>query len=291
MSARFHLTHIIPSERLHIFQGYSEIIETVHWGLANLGFEVTYAVNRFQPGAVNVVFGAQMLGVATLETFPRNTIVYNLEQIAGLAADAVPPGLRYCAAHFAVWDYSEFNLPTWRALEPRVPVKHVPIGYAPVLTRIASAAEQDIEVLFYGGPGGNRLRIFHDLCHKLVRTVFVHGLYGKARDGLIARSKLVLNINQYSRTSVFEIARVSYLLANRKAVVSDFSPQSKLEPDIGSAVLLVATETLVDECVRLLADDARRARLEDAGFAFIRRRDIRTILGAALDGANPSSPP
>ena len=36
----------------------------------------------------------------------------------------------------------------------------------------------------------------------------------------IARSKIVLNLHQYD-AQVFEIVRVSYLLANRRAVVSE----------------------------------------------------------------------
>ena len=43
---------------------------------------------------------------------------------------------------------------------------------------------------------------------------------GKTRDDLIARSKLVLNVNRYKHARVFEVARVSYLLGHGKAVVS-----------------------------------------------------------------------
>lgn len=136
--------------------------------------------------------------------------------------------------------------------------------------------------LFYGGPGGYRLGIFYDLCQNLVRAVFVHGLYGASRDSLIARSKLVLNINQHSRTNVFEMARVSYLLSNRKAVVSDFSSSTKIEYDLSDVIVLTPTDRVVQECLQLLADDARRVELEESGYEFMTKRDITGILSAAI---------
>ena len=44
----------------------------------------------------------------------------------------------------------------------------------------------------------------------------VFGLYGPPRDALIARSKIILNMHLYD-AKVFEIVRVSYLLANLHA--------------------------------------------------------------------------
>ena len=59
--ADFHVLHWIPDPRLHIFNGYNEVIETVIWGLRALGHDVTYAVNQLRGGAVPIVFGAQQL--------------------------------------------------------------------------------------------------------------------------------------------------------------------------------------------------------------------------------------
>jgi hypothetical protein len=274
-----HLVLIIPNKKLHIFHGYDEIIETMHWGLAQSGYRVTHAINRLDPGAVNIIFGAQMLRVEDLRRLPAHTIIYNLEQVAGARPEALRESLQYCGEHFRVWDYSEFNLPTWQQFNSARPPVHVPIGYAPILSRIDKPEIQEIDVLFYGGPGGQRLRIIHDLCTRLVRTVFVHGLYGKARDGLIANSKIILNINQYPEFGIFEIARASYLLANSKAIVSDFSETSKIESDIRGAINFCALENIVQECLNLLEDDPARARLEKDGFDIMSRRDIRKILG------------
>lgn len=284
MGRRFHLCHIIPHPRLHIFHGYKEVIDSIGWGLNQLGHAVTYEVNKFSPDATNIVFGAQMLDPAILRGLPSDTIIYHLEQIAVLDPDQIRESIRYCAEHFEIWDYSEFNLPTWKAIHGQCRLSHVPIGYAPILSRIGKPPIQDIEVLFYGGAGGTRLQIFADLCQKLVKTVFAHGLYGESRDNLIARSRIVLNINQYPDSHIFEIARVSYLLANRKAVISDYSASSKIESDIREAILFKPNEQIVDECLRILEHPDQIAELENKGFESISRRDIRNILAPALIG-------
>ena len=52
------------------------------------------------------------------------------------------------------------------------------------------------------------------------RVEWLLNLYGADRDALLARSKIVINMHQHD-AQVFEIVRVSYLLANRRTVVSE----------------------------------------------------------------------
>ena len=61
--SRYHLAHIIPDPRIHGFKGFQEVIDTVGWGLEQLGHRVTRAGNSFAKDAINIVFGAQMLPV------------------------------------------------------------------------------------------------------------------------------------------------------------------------------------------------------------------------------------
>jgi hypothetical protein len=274
---KIHLVHIIP-DHLHIFHGYDEIIETIQWGLVQLGCTVSHSVERFEQNCTNIIFGAQMLSLEDLKSLPANTIIYNLEQMAGLKPEEIRESYKYCASNFQIWDYSEFNMLTWNSLNPKYLPLHIPIGYAPILTRIIKPENQDIDVLFYGGTGGQRLQIFNTLCHHLVKTVFVHGLYGKARDNLISNSKIIINITQFPQHGIFEIARASYLLANSKAIVSDFSAYSKIEPDIQQAIKFCSVENVVQECINLLDNTVERKTLEDNGFNIMSKRDIRQIL-------------
>src|SRR6185437_15004850 len=57
----YHLMHCVPPDpRVHGLNGYKEVIETVAWGLEQLGHKTTYALNHSAQDATNIVFGAQV---------------------------------------------------------------------------------------------------------------------------------------------------------------------------------------------------------------------------------------
>ena len=280
----YHLMHCVPSSRLHGLHGCKEVIETIAWGLEQLGHHVTYALNESADDATNIIFGAQVLPIATLKHLPQGTIIYSLEQMREGPVNQIREEVRYYAQvpHFEIWDYAQVNLPAWRALG-RHQVKIVPIGYAPILSRIPKAPHQDIDVLIYGTSGERRLHTFHSLSQYGLSTVFVSGLYGAARDDLISRAKIVLNINLYPETKIFEIVRVSYLLANKKAVIADLDVNTSIESDVRPAMRFASSlKELLDVCTSLLKNDTDRSKLEELGFSCISRRDIRSILERAL---------
>ena len=278
----FHIVHFIPTERHHGLYGYNEVIETLTWGLNQLGHTVSYAKNQFVQGERNIVFGHQMAGWETLSSLPPGTIIYNMEQYHKLAYKEEGREIfTYMVKTFEMWDYSEDNIVLWNKYGPVLPVSKVPIAYAPILSRIPKAEEQDIDVLIYGTTSGNRVQVFQDLCNLGLRAVFLFGFYGQARDDMIARSKIVLNIGQYDKT--FEIVRVSYLLANHKAVVADLYPDISIERDMAEAVQFANLENVAAACQMLLLDDQARHALENRGFEAISRRNITTILKAVFD--------
>jgi hypothetical protein len=282
--ARFHLAHIIPEPRVHTFQGFQEVIDTVAWGLEQLGHRVTRAINSFAKDAVNIVFGAQMLPVNAQKELSPDTIMYNFDPLRNLTLrdHDVKPEVRHYAENFRIWDYSTANLEAWGALSPKRGVRVVPVGFAPLLCRMLKPSVQDIDVLIYGTTGQERLQVFHEMSHRGVCAVYVCGLYGAARDELIARSKIVLNVNYCTYARIFEVVRVSYLLANRKAVVADETADTFVEPDIRPVIRFAPLSGVVDACRHLIASDKERAQLEEAGYATMQQRDIVKILSAAL---------
>jgi hypothetical protein len=281
----FNLVHVV-GDSIRGTEAY-QVIDSVLWGLRQLGHHATYSANSCCYEATNILFGAHLLPNLLLNS-PEGTIYYNLEQISGhVQYDYRDPKdtVQLIAAKFQIWDYTAANLPTWTGLNPKHAIKLVPIGYAPILTRIENAQHQDIDVLIYGAVGEQRLDVFAGLGGFLnggLSAVFASGLYGTSRDSLIARSKIVLNVNNIPWSKTFEIVRVSYLLANSKAVVADIYPDSYIEESIAGGVIFVPAALIPQTCFELLADDARRTRLERQGFACIARRDIRLLLAAAL---------
>lgn len=276
---RFHLVHIqIP--RGHGLLGYREVIDTVGWGLTQLGHTVSYGVNQVNSDASNIVFGMQVVADANQASFPDDTIVYNFEQLRG---GNPRRELVAAAQRFRIWDYSDANLDAWTGVGTRLTPVHVPVSYAPVLERIPKAAVQDIDVLVYGMPNELRLSAFHALAQLGLCVVFVCGLYGAARDELISRAKLVLNVTLYGNSRVFEVVRVSYLWANRKAVIANIDPGTAMEDGVLSAIIAVTRETLQRTADAFAQDERARDEVAQRGYDYFRQRDIRPVLEAALE--------
>lgn len=278
----YHVTHITSNGQYHGLNGYKEVVDSVVWGLRELGHAVQLGMDVFSESATNIIIGAQMVRMEVLEKLPASTIVYNFEQVRGKNVDELKPQLAYSAANFKVWDYSEANADVWRQLNADCQI--VPVGYAEPMTRIPKAQIQDIDVLLYGMPGKDRLDAFFHLCHTGLKAIFVCGLYGEQRDELISRSKIIVNINLYSRSKIFEIVRASYLMANRKAIVADIDAETFIEDDIRAGICESSPSMLVDQCHEFIRNESKREALEESGFEVIRRRDIRHILEVALAG-------
>lgn len=279
--ANFHLMHCVPNRLMHGLYGYLEIIQTVEWGLKQLGHQVSYGVNEARRNCKNIIFGAHVLPVELLSRLPPDSVVYNFEQMRGLKPDQIRAEVFEIARKFEIWDYTAANISGWAALD-RSDVSVVPVSYAPILTRIPECADQDIDVLIYGKSGQQRLRCFDQLSRSGLTTVFISGLYGAARDELIARSRLILNVTAYEHSKIFEIARVSYLLANRKAVVAIVDPETYIEQDLRSACCYTDEAKFLQNCTQLLDDAGLRTRIRNAGFDIFSQRAIVDSLKAVL---------
>jgi hypothetical protein len=273
---KFHLAHIIPHPRMHGLNGYKEVIDAIQWGLSELGHETTYAVNNVATGATNIIFVAQMFPSEVTQKLPSDTIIYQLEQLGG----NLKPTYRQALKTFRVWDYSPSNIAVLAQIGGAHKPKLVPIAHAPVLERIAKPSVQDIDVLIYGIAGQERLAAVYALSQSGLTTVFVSGLYGAARDALIARSKLIVNVTLHKR--VFEMVRVSYLLANKKAVVCVLASNMPMEAGFEGSVKISNPESLVKDCDDLIKDDERRRALEEAGYVLFKSRNIANVLAQAL---------
>ncbi len=259
---------------------FQEIAETLCFGLRRLGYVAAIEENRFAADATNIVLGANLIGEKVVDMIPPNSILYNLEQIE--------PTSRWFEATFqrllrgfAVWDYSPRNIERIRQLSNDANVRHVPIGYVPEMSRIATAANQDIDVLFYGSANARRTKILEALRGAGLNVHSVFDVYGAKRDALIARSKVVLNMHYYE-SSIFEIVRVSYLLANRKAVVTECHAGTEIDVDMQDGVAPVHYDRLVDACIDLVFNLHLRTALEQRGFARMTARDETAILRTAL---------
>ncbi len=269
-------------------------------GLKSLGYETTWIEGKLEPDAINVVFGSYVSDWKTLSAQASHIILYNWEQVS---PDVPWFHLSYFhqLMNAQVWDYNQKNITALQAAGIEN-IELIPIGYCPELSEISNqnvssepAVVQDIDVLFYGTMSPRRKLALDAIRARGLNVVSSESgsMMGEHRSAMIARAKVVLNIHFYETVGIFEIARVSYLLANHKAVVSELSPQTDIEPDIKDAIVSGSIDELPELCWQIVHDDARRAALEQTGFEIFSRRKAGEILKPAIDKylARLQSPP
>ena len=269
---------VAPAPDAAHHQVTSELVLSLSCALVELGHP-TAVLHRNYGAGTNIVlstaFASELLPPA-----PERTVIFNTEQYDA-ATVWFPELTREMLRRHVVWDYSATNLARMQSAGLAPTGFHVPLGYVPQLTRIEAAPVQDIDVLFYGSMNARRDAILRDLGRRGLKAIHAFNAYGAKRDAMIARSKVVLNVHYYA-AKIFEMVRVSYLLANRKAVVAEVDAASDIEADLSDAVEGVRYEGLADAAEALVRDDARRHALEQRGFERFRARPQSAFVARAL---------
>jgi hypothetical protein len=229
-----------------------------HWrGLFEVAQGIDYALkylDKFQSartGGRQIVFNAHRL--PTDEELPNDAIIFNAEQIPTQEATGSlwAPYIARLRKHI-VWDYSQTNIDRMQAFGVERTV-HCKVGYYP--QEPLPAREQDIDVLLYGSMNERRSMIAFDLAAKSLKVETLFDVYGAERDAWIARSKIVLNVHYYEKP-IFEIFRVSHLLANKKCVVTeDGGCDSELEKLAQKACVYKPYSLIADECKYIIDNE------------------------------------
>ncbi len=269
-------TVVAPSEGIHT-GAYAELAETVHYGLRGLGYDAKMVSHASAAVGYTIVIGGFVLSASEAAQLPPNAIIYNTEHFSFIS---LRPHYMDLLRNHPVWDYSRDNADRLPALIGKE-VRYVPIGFVPELARIEKGPVEEIDVLFYGSYNSRRVAVLDELRGSGLNVHHAYGVYGTARDELISRAKVVLNIHFYEPGG-FEAVRVCYLLANRKAVVTEINPGEYLDPDLAEGVLAVPYGGLAEGCRSLVGNYGRRRELEERGFHAIAARDETVILRRAL---------
>lgn len=265
-------------------EAFREVAETVHLALLRLGHVSTLSDDLGIRNRRHIVFGSNTLSWWDLEV-PDDAILYNLEQIVPGSKWAREDLLSLLRRH-TVWDYSLHNVKALEAQGARN-VRHVPIGAVPELNRIPVAGRQDIDILLVGGLNDRRRWPIEQLRDTGLNVHALTDIYGPARDKLYARAKIVLNIHYDLR--VFEIVRVSYLLANGIFVVSEDCVNQDETAEFSDAVVFADYDRIVETCLRYLADPEARAARAAAGSEIMRRRPAVKYLRDAVNELRTAS--
>jgi predicted O-methyltransferase YrrM len=284
----YNLTIIRPRGFLHS-SAFFEVRDSLSWALTALGHSVNVTENWIDSTDTNIIFGAELLAPNQPQALPPGSVLYNLEQPSHPNLEKVKQTV--LGSKCKVWDYSKTNVEMWRQLGASV--WHVPIGYTPNLTRIPKAETQDIDVLFLGWMTPRRVEVIQKLRDAGLNVVASDKCYGGGRDNLISRAKVCLNVHHDGR-NLFEIVRVSYLLANSKTVVSETSYDMGFgagnlgeNVDIERGISTTPYESLVDACMQATAESGYYRTLGGRGFELFSQRDYVTTVQSALSDPTP----
>jgi glycosyltransferase involved in cell wall biosynthesis/SAM-dependent methyltransferase len=258
---------------------YADVAHTVFHGLRQIGFDANLVASPLEVSGRAIVVGGFSLSEADAAELPADTIIYNTEHFSFVSARRQYMDL---LRKFEVWDYSRDNAARMPALLGKE-VRYVRLGFVPELMRVSKLETEDIDVLFYGSFNERRGAILQELRAKGLNVNHVFGVYGEARDALIARSKVVLSMHYYL-PGAFEAVRVYYLLANKKAVVAECNPGEYVDPLVSQGFAALPYDRLVQGCEELVANSRARQELEERGFEIFSALDEGWILKQALAG-------
>jgi predicted O-methyltransferase YrrM len=159
----------------------------------------------------------------------------------------------------------------------------VPIGYTPNLTRIPHTIP-DFDVFFTGWMTPRRTQLIEELRKQGLKVFASASCYGGARDQIISRSKVCLNIHHDGRDR-FEIVRCSYLMANGKCVITepslDCDEYSDLESSMAIAPYRNMAHVVASDCVD--SSNHERSLMGDKAMQAIQARDFTAAVASALD--------
>jgi len=273
--SRYSIWIVSPPNYIHS-QAFDEVALGFNAAFRVLGLEAEIVRDSSRLGDVTIVLGCNLLSAVPVPAGKR-LILFNLEQITTNSPWLTEVYLALLR-RFPVWDYSEGNIAELARMGIRA--EHCGIGYMPELTRIAPVPE-DLDVLFVGSVNDRRIAVLKQLATQGVNVEARFNIYGAERDAFVARSKIILNVHFYE-SRVFEIVRVSYLLANRKCVVSESGADTAFEKRFEPGIAFAAYDKLAETCVRLLQNPAARREMADAGFERIKALPQTEYLRRAL---------
>lgn len=178
-----------------------------------------------------------------------------------------------------VWDFSPKNVIHFRKIYNFTNIVYVPTR-VPLGIFITSLPimHQDVDVLFFGAMHPRRKKIQEYITRRFGRSKIIfryNDLFGEERENMIKRSKIVLNIHYWDKSSL-ETHRIEYLSSNGKCIISEKSSDPILDNVYCDSVTFVTPgnmEELVSKIKLLLTNKNKRENMEkNARFNCMKRQ-------------------
>ena len=266
----FSLVKINP-EDAQPSHGFDDVILPLFYALQRLGYQAEILFNRVSPKSRNIVFGSCIAPRRVGRELPPGSIIFNLEQLT--------PDSKWCnpnyIAHlrdYTVWDYSARNIGFLANLG--IQAAHLPLGYVPEMTRLdPTGASPENGLLFYGLITERRDAMLRRLVAEGLPVLASQDAFGDLRDKLLLASRLVLNLHNYLPARL-EVARLGYVWANRKPVLSEIRPDTEIPDYLAEACCFAEYEDIPEAAARLLGSRAELNKQAERGFKAFASRPL-----------------
>lgn len=250
---------------------FTDIALPCYFALRSLGFRCELLFNAFSGDSVNIVFGAHSLKAETDP--PKNAIIYNFEQLSGaLFTDLYLERLRSATA---VWDFSLANVVEMEK-QYHIRAKYVFPGYVPEMSCLECGSQPGIDLFFYGTQTKRREDCLAAIKARGMNPLWANA-FGHKRDALIATAAMVLNVHARVPASL-EVARLGFLWANSKAVVSEDCPEHGLPEGLEDACFYAPYEQLPESAMILHKNPGLREKIGKRGYRAFRAKPLARIL-------------
>jgi len=183
-----------------------------------------------------------------------------------------------------VWDFSPKNVIQFKKVYNFTNIVYVPTRVPlGVFLRPPPDTNQDIDVLFFGAMHPRRKQIQEYITRRFGRSKIIfryNDLFGEERDDLIKRSKILLNIHYWDKSSL-ETHRIEYLSSKGKCIISEKSSDSLLDNVYSDSVTFVTPgkmEELVLQIKLLLTDKNKREIMEKKSRSNCMKRQFQICL-------------
>ncbi len=279
---------IVSPEGIPFSQCFEEVAVALQQAFKTLGYDAPIVTDPAKIMGMPVVLGANLLNHLKPAEIPKKMIVYNLEQVHPKVWWFTKNCDYLDVLHkHPVWDFSRRNIEQLKQFGVHHAV-YCGVGYMPILSRITPATE-DIDVLFIGRLDERRDAILKQLERAGAKVHRATAAWGKARDNLIARAKIIINIHR-EPAHILEMVRLSYVLANRKCIVSESGLDTTMEEPLKGGIAFASYDKLVERCLEYLRDNTKRIALAEKGFALFHAQSQVPMLKEALERYENSRP-
>jgi hypothetical protein len=237
---------------------FRELIFLLRCSLVSLGYDCVIKPNNLSEDRINILVGYHLIkfeeGLSRYRYIP-----FQLEQLPAEGGWYSENVRLILEGAYDVWDYSRKNIEFMKALG--IEAKYLPIGYHESLEQIGRSEPKEYDILFYGSMNERRKAALKDLGRiPGAKTATAEGVYGRERDDIIARSRIVLNLHYYA-AGILESVRVSYLLNNACFVLTEKSDEN---PYRALGLPEFEYEQLTDACRYYLENESERENLRQS---------------------------